>query len=484
MLITCIILVFLSPVALVLLVSFVALYTALRFILAAIASGIGRQRIQLWETTQWQAQYQAASSSNSLNWEDIFHIVIIPNYNEPAHILRQTIENLARQTLGAHQMILVLAMEEKEPGCLEKALSLQAQYSSQFARFLITVHPQDLPDEIPSKSANQTWAARKVWDVLASEGYSLEHLVVTTMDADTLWHPKYFEALTHQFATQPDRHVRLWQAPIRYQANVWDVNPLLRLLNAVASGFELAHVVIPWWLTMPISSYSLSFRLLVDSEYWDTDVISDEYHMLIKAYFAQGGRLQVAAIPLPFLAQAVSSKSIWQTCKSRYRQTVRHAWASKETGYMIAQMLQNPHIVTVSTWRLLLRLAHDVLLAGAGWLVVTIGTQLLLFVRPEYFPPLSHLIENPSIVLRFPFALVLTATSIMIVLSTIVLWYYDLVTRPSRKNRVKLADFVGEVASFLFIPVLTLVFLALPTLHAQTGLLMGRSLTFHVTKKS
>jgi len=68
------------------------------------------------------------------------------------------------------------------------------------------------------KSANQAWAARWIKRKLVDQlGYNIDHIVVTTMDADTLWHEDYFEALTYLFATNPDRHLRFWQAPIRYQ---------------------------------------------------------------------------------------------------------------------------------------------------------------------------------------------------------------------------------------------------------------------------
>ena len=95
------------------------------------------------------------------------------------------------------------------------------------------------------------------------------------------------------FALHEARHLRFWQAPIRYHGNIWEINPLLRIVNAYATAFELAYLASPWWLAMPMSSYALSLRLLHSSGYWDGDVIADEWHMFIKAYFARGGTVQV-----------------------------------------------------------------------------------------------------------------------------------------------------------------------------------------------
>ena len=70
-----------------------------------------------------------------------------------------------------------------------------------------------------------------------------------------------------------------------------------------------------------MSSYSLSLKLLTQSGNWDTDVIADEWHMLIKAYFATGGRVSLQHIFLPFLADSTTGANIFQSIKKRYSQT-------------------------------------------------------------------------------------------------------------------------------------------------------------------
>src|SRR3990167_2947893 len=56
------------------------------------------------------------------DWQKVHHIVVIPNYNEPAHILEKTLESIAGQDLPAKQAItVVLAMEKREAGAVEKA---------------------------------------------------------------------------------------------------------------------------------------------------------------------------------------------------------------------------------------------------------------------------------------------------------------------------------------------------------------------------
>jgi len=456
----------------------VAFYSAVRFLMAGIANFIGLRKIRHWENVDWCALYERNATLETLAWDDVQHVVIIPNYKEPMHILGRTLESLARQYQARERMTIVMAMEAAEDGCVEKGEALRAQYAHYFKHFHFTVHPRGLPGEMQCKSANEAWAARWVKRKLVDElGYNLDHILVTTMDADTLWHPKHFYALTYLYAVNPDRHLRFWQAPIRYHANIWQINPLMRILNAYATALELAYLASPVWTPMPMSSYALSLRLLDASGYWDSDVIADEWHMFIKAYFSRNGEVKLERVFLPFLAEAVTGETLVDAFRNRYQQTLRHAWGSKEVGYMVAKMLEHPEIPFRTSWRILFRIAHDILLAGAGWIIMTVGSQLPLLLNPPLLQQMSNEgFANPT------FALLQVAFGMVTVLG-ILFWYQDVIVRPPRPEPATLQDRLLTLLSFPLLPILTLIFVALPTLQAQTRLLAGTPLQFRVTKK-
>jgi hypothetical protein len=312
------------------------------------------------------------------------------------------------------------------------------------------------------------------------------------MDADTQWHPQHFFVLTALFALNEHRHLRFWQAPIRYHGNIWDINPLLRIVNAYATAFELSYLASPWWLAMPMSSYSLSLRLLHTSGYWDGDVIADEWHMFIKAYFARGGEVRLEAVMLPFIADATIGEGIVSELKERYLQSLRHAWGSKEIGYMIAKMIDHPDVELLPALRLLFRISHDILLAGAGWVILTVGSQLPVLLHREIAPfnPLD-IINDPAQGLEtalhglysHPIWLMLVLAGAMVVLLAIVFWLQDVQVRPARDTRHTVSERIWTLLSFPLMPFLTLVVLAIPTIQAQTRLLFGIPLQFRVSKK-
>jgi hypothetical protein len=481
------------PRTVLLIAAIIGFYSAVRFVIAAIANFYGLRLIKRAEETDWKAHYDAHATPQALAWRDVYHIVIIPNYKEPLNVLRRTLDNLKAQYEAKTRLIIVLAMEAGENDCAEKATILTDEYQACFAHFFYTVHPRGLPGEMQCKSANEAWAGRWIKRKLVDElGYSIDHLCVTTQDADTRWHPQFFYALTALFAVHPQRYLRFWQAPIRYHGNIWHINPLLRIVNAYATALELAYLAIPYWKPMPMSSYTLSLRLLESCGYWDVDVIADEWHMFIKSYFAKGGEVKLERILLPFMADATIGKNVLDELRERYQQTVRHAWGSKEVGYMIAKMIDHPEVSFWRSLRLLVRISHDILLAGPGWVILTVGSQLPSFLHPEISPfNTAQLLQNPSENLPLaaaniannPAWAMIVLASILVLVVGIVFWLVDVWVRPPRVAPMTIKELLWTVISLPMLPVLTLFVVAIPTIQSQTRLLLGIPLQFRVSKK-
>ena len=482
------------PLTLMLAAAFVALYSALRFLFAGLANGIGNRKIKYWESIDWYQKYLHDNHLAGVDWHDVHHLVIIPNYNESTDILVRTLEQLSVQRDAGTQMSVVLAMEESEPNSASKGQMLQRRFGKYFASFYYTVHPRGLIGEMQCKSANLSWAVNWYFEhVVRRYGLDIDNIIVTTMDADTRWHDNHFAALTYHFAISKDRHRTFWQAPIRYHGNIWQINPLMRIINTYATAFEMAYLAAPWWMAMPMSSYSLSLTLLEQSGNWDTDVIADEWHMLIKAYFATDGKVSLQHIFLPFLADSTTGVNIFRSIKNRYTQTLRHAWGSKEVGYMLAKLIENPHVVSFNSLKLLFRIAHDILLAGAGWIILTVGSQLPVMFHPEIAPlklerllghsdKLEYIVDGMSN--SHPAWSLLAISGATMIVLVIVFQIQDYRIRPPRQAPYTFSESLQELLSIPFMVALTLLVVALPTLVAQTRLLLGIPLQFIVTDKS
>jgi hypothetical protein len=173
----------------------------------------------------------------------------------------------------------------------------------------------------------------------------------------------------------------------------------------------------------------------------------------------------------------VTGDTLWQAIKNRYQQTLRHAWGSKEVGYIIAKMLEQPDVDFGISSKLLFRVAHDILLAGAGWIILTAGAQLPFLFNPNLLSQLaSEGFGNPAFVL-------LQVSFVLVSILGIVFWFQDVIERPPRTQRQTLKERFYTLISFPLLPFVTLVFVALPTLQAQTRLMVGIPLRFRVSKK-
>src|SRR5437773_8922463 len=53
------------------------------------------------------------------DFDHLYHVIIIPEYKEPIHILRRTLTNLANQDYSTKRIIVVLATEGKDPEATE-----------------------------------------------------------------------------------------------------------------------------------------------------------------------------------------------------------------------------------------------------------------------------------------------------------------------------------------------------------------------------
>jgi hypothetical protein len=140
-------------------------------------------------------------------------------------------------------------------------------------------------------------------------------------------------------------------------------------------------------------------------------------------------------------------------------------------------MIEHPEVEFSMSFQLLFRVAHDILLAGAGWIILTAGAQLPFLFNPGLLPQiLSEGASNPSyLLLQIAFGLV----SVL----GVVFWYQDVIVRPPRTRPQTFSERIFTLLSFPLLPIMTLIFVALPTLQAQTRLLVGIPLRFKVSKK-
>jgi hypothetical protein len=438
---------------------------------------VGYTRIRSQAEIDWRELYekeQAALTRRALNWEDIRHIVVIPNYREPIEKLRQSLEALAGQKDAASQIWVVLAVEEKEEGAIAKARTLQREFRDRLGGVFYTLHPANLPGEIPGKSSNEAWAARWARKHFVDRlGHNIRHITITSCDADSRFHPHYFSCLTYKFATDPGRHNRFWQAPVLFHNNVWQVPTFIRSVTMMMGVLQLASLSNSYEESFPNSTYSASLYLVDSVNYWDPDVISEDWHMFIKCFFQSRGRVTVEPIYLPVSGDAPLSPTLWRTAVNRYEQAKRHAWGVSDVPYALKLYFEHAEIPARVKLPLVWSLARDHYVWATSWFILVLGVTV-----PNFY--------NPGFAFSTPGQILLklyTMFTILAALLSPVIFLVDLGIRPPRPADRKWWQTAWSCLQWNLLPIYLLFLATIPSVEAQTRLMMGERLDYRVTEK-
>ncbi|KAK9470370.1 glycosyl transferase family group 2-domain-containing protein [Dipodascopsis tothii] len=283
---------------------------------------------------------------------EVVHVVVVPNYGETLHTLRQTLAVLAGHGRARAAYDIVLAMEAAEGGADGKAALLEAEFAGAFRRLSHTIHAV-AAGETPGKSANMAWAASQI---AADAAYAQARVVVTVIDADTHLLPSYFDYISRHRATHG--HRTLYIPPVVFDRNSNAVSPLVRCADLLWSSATIAGLYRTSTIKTPTSAYSLPLELVRDVGGWDTDdgAVGEDLHMFLKCYFATAGRLDTVTVfspashcnvepaepALPALPGSPLREHLdaWlrQTLlsnKARYTQACRHTWGMLDAGYTL-----------------------------------------------------------------------------------------------------------------------------------------------------
>ena len=151
---------------------------------------------------------------------------------------------------------------------------------------------------------------------------------VTSCDADALFHPRHFAALNFLFLTARDRYRTFWQPTIFNSNNIWDIPAPLRIPDGLSGINRTANLVLPLSLKFPTSCYSLSWEMLHTVNYWDEEVIPEDWHIYMKCCYSLGDRVHVEALYLPLGNDCVLTEKYGKTLYAHYEQSKRHAWGA------------------------------------------------------------------------------------------------------------------------------------------------------------
>ncbi len=454
----------------------VAFYSLIRFIIIALFYVVGLFKLTRTIRRVKQGVFNGKTADQVAAYRSVRHVVLVANYNEPIEIIERTLRSLAAQPNASQQLIVALAMEEREAGCRAKAAQLIEQFEGSFAHLIATYHPDDLPNEIVGKGPNLTWAARQVKAQLIDPlGLPVENMTVSSSDVDSILYPGYFDELSMRFVGDTRRHQTIWQPPQLLDNGIWNTAASIRLMTYFISATHVAELANPWGMPLPLSTYSMSFKLACEVGYWDGQVIADDVHMFLRCFFGLGGKMTLEPIFLPCTGNPIHGDTLWQAWVNFYRQHMRHGWGAEDIGYVLQQWRKPTGAPFITTLARFAKIIHDPMIFSAGGLLVMIGTLLSLVVDGN--PVITFPIISPEWTTVFQ---ILNALSVY---SLIAIWLLERTRSSAGRSSWRAWMLVKEAVLMLVFPVMLILLVGMPVLHAHTKMALAQQITFHRTPK-
>lgn len=421
--------------------------------------------------TDWPSKLDALST-----WREVTHLIFLPTYKESYEVVAETFRSLALSRYSARKMVIVLAGEERDKdNFLAISSRVKSEFEGKFLKLFTTIHPSDLPDEIPGKGSNLNFAGHAIKTEIGALGVDEKKIIVSTFDIDTLVHPDYFSALTVAYLENPNPTRSSYQPIAFYNNNIWESPAIVRIAAFGTTYWLMAELMRPERL-VTFSSHSMSWKALTDVGFWQKDIVSEDSRIFLQCFMHYNGDYRTTPIYLPVSMDTVAGdKGYFQSLKDLYKQHRRWAWGVENFPYLVSNFLKRPGI---PLWKKIKYSWYD-LEGRYTWATAAIFISILgrlpFYVARGDVRELA-IFQNAPIILGW----IMTAALIGIFVSAAFMPFI-LVRRPAEKSAF---SWLVMFLQWAILPISLIIFGSLPAIDAQTRLMLGKYLGFNVSPKA
>lgn len=409
------------------------------------------------------------------NWKEIYHLVVLPMHKEGREVVENSCQALVDSDYPKDRIIVVLSTEERAGKEVQKmAEEIQEKFSSEFLKFLTTTHPKNLPGEIMGRGSNTVWAIKETKErVIDPLKIKKDNLIVSTFDVDTKPYPQYFACLTfHYLASEKPRRCSYQPVPV-YNNNIWSVPAFSRVVATSGTFWQMMQQERPEIL-VTYSSHATPFKVLEEVGY-PKNVVSDDSRIFWKSYLFYDGDYRVVPLHYPVSMDAVLAKNLSRTIINQYKQQRRWAWGCIDVPFLLFGFLKNKKIPLSKKVSHSLNILDgfwswttaSLLIFFLGWLPLLLGGEKFNITLLSYNLPRAT--RN-----------IMTVAMIGMIVSSII----SLLILPPRPKGTNKFKSLSVVFQWLLLPLTLIFFGGVPSLDAQTRLILGKYLGFWTTEKT
>ncbi len=408
----------------------------------------------------------------------IFHLVVIATCGEDLSVLRQSIQKIADSHYDLSRIVILLAGEERDrERAIRNAEALKLEFGSQFAQFYFTLHPADTVGEVRGKGANIAYAARTtVPGFLKEFGCDPSDVLVTTLDADHCVHPEYFACLTTTYLTTPDRGKKAYQPLPLFYNNIWDVPLINRMIAFQNSFWHMIESGRPYRLRN-FASHAQSLDALLQTDFWSSQTIVEDGHQYWRSFFTFNGQYEVIPLFIPIYQDAVQGETYTKTLWGQYKQLRRWAWGASDIPFVIQKIREKGKAIPAFTKYInFYRLVEGHFMWATAPVIITLTQPIPRLINESFANTVFS--YNMGIILSHFFTVALVGIFASV--------WITILMAPPIPHRTLLGKTwlrLSILVQWLFLPLITIVFGAIPAIESQTRLMFAKYLDFQITPK-
>jgi len=467
-----IILSWLAPVAVAIFIIIFDLYWLLRITYLSFHQIASYRQMKKNLRTDW---LEKLKNLKTKNWQEIYHLIILPICREGIEIVKPTLKSLTDSDYPKEKMIVVMATEERTgKGVQNVAKEIENKFSKKFFKFLITIHPQNIPGEITGKGSNLAWAVKEAKEKILDKLLIPEKdIIISSFDIDTSPYPQYFSCLTWHYLTTKKPLKSSYQPIPVYNNNIWQAPSFSRVIATSGTFWQMMQQERPDQL-VTYSSHSIPFKIFEEITY-PSNLVSDDSRIFWKSYLHYDGDYRVIPLHYPVSMDAVLAKNLLRTIINQYKQQRRWAWGCENIPYLFYGFLKNKKIPLWEKLRHSLNILDGfwswatsaLLVFFLGWLPLMFGGQDFKVTLLSYNLP--RLTSN-----------IMTVAMIGMIVSAII----SLLILPPRPSQFSRWKNLSMVFQWLLLPITLIFFGTFPALDAQIRLMLNKPLGFWMTEKT
>ena len=357
-----------------------------------------------------------------------------------------------------------------------RAQRIIEDYTQKFASMEATYHIL-AAHEVRGKASNENYAGRIIAQRVAQEHLDSAKVIVTTSDADSVFDRQYIAYLTYAYHLDPNRNYHFYWSPLLLYGNYWDLNFFIRIQTTISSILRLGFLAEEQNL-IQISTYSMSLWLLQEVNFWDADIIPEDWHIFLQAFVKFGPRVQTKPIYLITAGDGIIGDNVLDILKNRYDQEKRWAWGVTDIPFAMSEFLKTAQIPFWDKVFRLLSLFETHILWPSSFFILTIGALIPPLVNP-YFKTttLGYLLP------RVAGGILTLTTSFVIVIA-----YLDYQAKRQFLHKREFKRVTQLMLQWILFPILSPIISAVlssvPALESHTRMLLNKPIDYKVTKKA